>query len=224
MLRGFWDTGDSERESLENTMQEMIEQLQEKLKDKLPEKRYLHTVGVRYTAEALAMRYGVSLEQAGTAGVLHDCAKYLSGDKMLERCRKFHIPISESEEKNPSLLHAKLGVYYARNRYYIEDKDVLSAIRWHTTGKEDMTTLEKIVFLADYIEPHRKVIPGLDQIRRIAFLDLDQAVYLTLKGTIDYLQEKSADQINPKVFDPKTMEAFEYYQNTENEQKERKQI
>ena len=76
------------------------------------------------------------------------------------------------EQKNPSLLHAKLGVYYAKHRYEIDDEQILAAIRWHTTGRPEMTLLEKIVFLADYIEPNRKLIPGLTQIRQIAFVIL----------------------------------------------------
>lgn len=192
-------------------MQEEIEKLQKKIKDKLPEKRYNHTVGVRYTAQSLAMRYGEDLERAAYAGILHDCAKYCSGEKMLEKCQKHGIAITEVENKNPQLLHAKLGVYYARHRYGVDDEEVLSAIRWHTTGKAAMTLLEKIVFLADYIEPNRKLIPGLRQIRELAFCDLDAAICKTLENTISYLQKQDKSASNAKSYDPNTVSAYEYY-------------
>lgn len=191
-------------------MQEEIEEIQEMLKEKISAKLFRHVVGVRYTAEALAMCHGVSMVQAGTAGILHDCAKYMTAEKMLKKCQKHEIPISSSEKKNPMLLHAKLGAYLAEHKYGIRDSEVLSAIRWHTTGKEEMTTLEQIVFLADYIEPHRKMIPGLDQVRRAAFQDLEGAVFLTLKNTISYLEEQSK-KTGKKTFDPKTQEAYRYY-------------
>lgn len=192
-------------------MQEEIEKLQEALRDRLPEKRFWHTVGVRYTAEALAMRYGVSIDKAALAGVLHDCAKYMHGEKMLAKCHKYNISVTDIERQNPQLLHAKLGVYYAKYRYGVEEEEILSAIRWHTTGRAEMAVLEKIVFLADYIEPHRKQIDGLEQIRKVAFVDLDQAVYLTLKNTVDYLKEQTEEKRNLKVFDPSTQAAYEYY-------------
>lgn len=191
-------------------MQEEIEEIQEKLQKKVSPKLFRHIVGVRYTAEALAMRYNVSMDQAGTAGVLHDCAKYMTGEKMYQKCQKHQIAISPSEEKNPMLLHAKLGAYLAEHKYGVQDPEVLSAIRWHTTGKENMTVLEQIVFLADYIEPHRKMIPGLDQVRRMAFQNLEEAVYLTLKNTVSYLEEQAV-KTGKKKFDPTTQAAYQYY-------------
>ncbi len=192
-------------------MQKEIENLQDQLRERLPEKRFWHTVGVRYTAEALAMRYGIDLNQAGIAGVLHDCAKYMSGEQMYEKCQKYQIAVTQVEKMNPELLHAKLGKYYAEHRYGIQDTEILSAIRWHTTGKEDMTILEQVIFLADYIEPHRKQIPGLDEIRKMAFVDLEEAVYLTMKNTVSYL-EGQAKKTKVKLFDPATQAAYRYYE------------
>lgn len=191
-------------------MQEEIEQMQERLRGKLPEKRFLHTVGVRYTAELLAMRYDVDINRAGMAGVLHDCAKYMTGKKMLEKCQKHHIKVTDIERENLQLLHAKLGAYFAEHKYGVTDTEILSAIRWHTTGKAEMTTLEQIIFLADYIEPHRRMIPGLTEIRRQAFVDLEDAVYMTLKNTVEYLESQSEEK-NAKLFDPETQAAYQYY-------------
>lgn len=192
-------------------MQEEMEQLQVQMQDLLPKKRFWHTVGVRYTAEALAMRYDVDIDQAGIAGVLHDCAKYMTGEKMYEKCLKYQIAVTEVEKNNPELLHAKLGAYFAEHKYGIKEPGILSAIRWHTTGKEDMSPLEQIVFLADYIEPHRKRIPGLEEIRRMAFVDLEEAVYLTMKNTVSYL-EGQAEKTGKKLFDPATQAAYRYYE------------
>lgn len=194
-------------------MQEEIEKLQDQLREKLPDKRFRHTVGVRYIAEALAMRYGIDMERAGTAGILHDCAKYMTGEKMYEKCMKYQIAVTESEKKNPELLHAKLGKYFAEHTYGVCDSEILSAIRWHTTGKENMTPLEQIIFLADYIEPNRKQIPGLEEIRRMAFVDLEEAVYLTMKNTVSYLE----GQEGKRLFDPATQAAFRYYDKKRNE-------
>ena len=104
--------------------------------------------------------------------------------------------------------YRKTGVYYAKHRYEIDDEQILAAIRWHTTGRPEMTLLEKIVFLADYIEPNRKLIPGLTQVRQIAFCDIDKAVCMTLENTVSYLKGSSRGM---KCFDPNTKQAYEYY-------------
>ena len=188
---------------------ESMEDIQKKLKKILKPKRYNHTLGVRYTAQAMAMRFGEDMEKAGFAGVLHDCAKYMEDKEILEKCDKHHISCSEAERKMPHLLHAKLGVYYARKKYGISDEQILSAIRWHTTGKPSMTALEKIIFIADYIEPGRKMVPDMEKIRRVSFLDLDEAMYLILKNTLSYLQD---ERMESKGFiDPYTTDAYEYY-------------
>ena len=139
-------------------------------------KRFEHTLGVEYTAAALAMRYGSDIDSARAAGLLHDCAKCLSDEKRLSICRKNHIPVTEVERKNPFLLHAKAGAYLAREKYGIKDPDILNAIRSHTTGRKNMSLLEKIIFVADYIEPGRKHAPNLTDIRKLAFLDINRAM------------------------------------------------
>lgn len=121
------------------------DELQKKLEHILKPGRFRHTVGVRYTAQAMAMRFGENVEQIGVAGVLHDCAKYMTEDDMLAECKKYGIECTEVEKKQPHLLHAKLGACYAKEKYGITDGQVLSAIRWHTTGRPDMTDFEKII-------------------------------------------------------------------------------
>ncbi len=168
-------------------------------------RRFEHTLGVEYTSAALAMRYGGDLENARVAGLLHDCAKCLSDEKMLSICKKNHIPVTEVERKNPFLLHAKVGACLAREKYGVKEPDILNAIRSHTTGRRDMSLLEKIVFVADYIEPGRRHAPRLGEIRKLAFVDIDQALREILRDTLAYLKTSEGD------IDPMTEETWRYY-------------
>ncbi|MBP3468137.1 MAG: bis(5'-nucleosyl)-tetraphosphatase (symmetrical) YqeK [Lachnospiraceae bacterium] len=175
------------------------------LSKQLDPKRYEHTIGVAYTAAALAMRYHADVEKAYLAGLLHDCAKCIDTDEKLALCKKYKVKLSEFEIENPFLIHAKLGSCLAEKKYEVSDPDVLSAIRYHTTGKADMSLLEKIVFSADYIEPGRKMIPGLEEIRETIFVDLDRAVYMILEGTMRHLKNKD------QPIDQASIDAYEFY-------------
>lgn len=187
-------------------------QLETELKKVLKQKRYEHTLGVRYTAASMAMRYGYDIRKAELAGLLHDCAKGFSEEELLAMAEKHEIVVTPSERKAPYLLHAKVGAFLAEHTYGVTDEEVLEAIRYHTTGKPDMTLLEKIIFIADYIEPNRKMIEGLSESRRLAFEDLDQAMYHILANTLAYLQKKNdSDSI-----DATTKSAYEYYRNKTN--------
>lgn len=168
-------------------------------------KRFEHTQGVEYTAAALAMRYGIDIDSARAAGLLHDCAKCLSDEKRLSICKKNHIQVTEVERKNPFLLHAKVGAYLAREKYGIKDPDILNAIQNHTTGRKNMSLLEKIIFVADYIEPGRKHAPDLAVVRKLAFIDIDRALLKILRDTLQYLKTSGGD------IDPMTEETWRYY-------------
>ena len=133
-----------------------IQDIQNKLRKNLKGNRYIHTLGVEYTSVCLAMKYEADLEKAELAGLLHDCAKELPEKKLIKICRDHGEKISTMEFKQPFLLHGKAGACLARNKFGVEDEEVLDAIRYHTTGRPAMTLLEKIVFVADYIEPNRK--------------------------------------------------------------------
>ena len=182
-----------------------LKKIKKKLKNELDESRYEHTIGVMDTAACLAMRYGADLTQALVAGLLHDCAKCIPNDKKLKLCRKNGIEVTPFEEKAPFLLHAKLGAWMAEHEYHVSDPAILSAIACHTTGKPDMSLLDKIVFIADYIEPGRNKAPGLPEIRRLSFTDIDQALIRILSDTLDYLAS-SNDPI-----DPATQNVLVYY-------------
>lgn len=179
--------------------------IENRLKKDLTDNRYRHTLGVTYTATALAMCYGADIQKARLAGLLHDCAKCIPNAEKISICKKEKIKVTDFELEHPVLLHAKLGAFVARTKYKVKDEDVLNAIIWHTTGKPEMTLLEKIVFIADYIEPNRDKAPHLDEIRRLAFSDLDLCVYEIMKDTIEYLQK------NPKSMDTMTLSAYNYY-------------
>ena len=172
---------------------ENIDLIKADLKEKLPKKRYEHTLGVAYTAAALAMCYGEDILKAELAGILHDVAKAKKSFELKDDMKGYIDPYTDGAyvdliaNKAPQILHAVYAPYLAKKDYKIEDKDILSAIRWHTTGKKNMTMLEKIVFVADYIEPNRKKLPDLDRIRTLSFHDISEAVKVIAKSTIEYL-------------------------------------
>ena len=180
-------------------------EIEKKLKKALDKERYTHTMGVMYTAASLAMRHGADMEQALYAGLLHDCAKCVPNREKLKLCKKHKIHVSLSEERNPFLLHAKLGEYLARKKYDVDDPDILDAIRYHTTGRPAMSLMEKVIYVADYIEPRRFKAPNLDRIRGLAFVDLDKAVCGIMSDTLDYLKK------TPENIDKTTEEACLYY-------------
>ena len=168
-------------------MKYTIEDIQEKLRKKLKGSRYVHTLGVEYTSVCLAMKYGENLETAELSGLLHDYAKELPEKKLIQICRDHGERISKMEYQNPFLLHGKAGACLARDKFGIDDANILNAIRYHTTGRPGMTLVEKIVFVADYIEPNRKKADNLTELRRMAFENLDETVLRILEQTLDYL-------------------------------------
>ncbi|BCJ99670.1 hydrolase [Anaerocolumna chitinilytica] len=188
-------------------MNEDLYQLEKKLGDLLPKKRYFHSLGVMSTAFSMALVFGADSEKATIAGLLHDCAKYMTGEEMLKECIANGVPVKQVEMLKPDLLHAKLGAFYAKTVYNIEDEEILSAITWHTTGKPDMTVLEKIIFVSDYLEPNRSSsgIPNLNDVRKLSFRNLDEAVLQILGDTIAYLTETG------KLIDETTADTYDFY-------------
>ena len=191
-----------------NAMQK-LEDIKLDLEQALPQKRYDHSIGVMYTAAALAMHYNVNIDDAMLAGLLHDGAKQLSLEEMLDLSKKQDVMISVFEEKNLELLHSKIGAILAETKYNVKNSYILEAIRCHTTGKPNMSTLDKIIFLADFIEPGRKNFPGLDTIRTSTFKNLDQGMALALKHSLNYLKKQQIE------IDKMTIDAYQYYKNRE---------
>ena len=184
---------------------EELKKIKKDLKRELDKNRYQHTLGVMYTASCLAMRYGGDLQQAMFAGLLHDCAKCIPADRQIHLCEKNHILMREVERKNPHLLHANLGAFLAKTEYGIKDKTVLHAIEVHTTGAPNMGLLDKLLFVADYIEPHRDKAPNLTEVRTLAFEEINEAVLRILYDTIHYLDQRRGS------VDPVTYDTYEFY-------------
>lgn len=179
--------------------------IQKELSKRLDNKRYEHTLGVAYTAACMAMRYECDINKAYLAGLLHDCAKCMSHEERMTYCKKHKLEVSEYEKQNPALLHAKVGADLCKRKYDVDDEEIASAVRYHTTGRPGMTLLEKIIFISDYLEPHRNDAEDLPIVRRQVFEDIDLALRTILKDTLEYL--KGSD----KVIDPMTTQTYEYY-------------
>lgn len=182
-----------------------LQKITKKLKKYLDEDRLWHTLGVMHTAAAMAMVYHEDMEKAQLAGLLHDCAKCIPSKKKIKLCNENHIPVSSFEKEHPFLLHGKVGAWIAEEKYGVKDREILEAITWHTTGKPEMSVLEKIIYIADYIEPARDKAPRLKEIRTLAFQDLDRCMYEILKDSLEYLNT------HPEDLDPTTEKAYDYY-------------
>ena len=149
----------------------------------LKHKRIPHVLGTEQEAIRLAERYGADVEKARVAALLHDCTKKLDMDEQLALCRHYGIQLDELERQALKLLHAKTGAAIARDVFGVDD-EVYRAIWWHTTGHAGMTLLEKIMYLADYIEPSRD-FPGVDKLRAVCYKDLDEGLLMGLEMTIE---------------------------------------
>ncbi len=186
-----------------------MKKIKKYLKKHLTKDRYHHTLGVASTAVAMAMRYNPDpsnsnfIKRAELAGLLHDCAKCMDNNKKLRICEKNNLSCSSFEKSHPYLLHGKVGAYIAQTKFKIEDNDILQAITWHTTGRPDMSLLEKIIFIADYIEPSRNPVPELNLIRQLAFVDIDKAMEKILSNTLKFLESKGnpIDKMTQTTYD-----------------------
>ncbi|OHX53547.1 phosphohydrolase [Planococcus salinarum] len=173
------------------------------VKKRLPDNRYAHVVGVLNTATALAIRFGVPQEKAQVAAILHDVAKFSDKEWMKS--------IMEKEAMDPLLLeyhselwHAPVGAYVAAYEFGVEDEDVLNAIRYHTTGRAGMSDLEKVVYIADLVEPNRK-FKGVEELRQLKEQGLDVMMEACVKHSIDFLVSK-----NQPVY-PDSLKCYEYF-------------
>lgn len=166
-----------------------ISEMMNKLIGVLSEKRYNHSIGVMEEACKLAAHYQADVRKAEIAGLLHDCAKHIGEQDAFLMLRRYGEEPDEIQKASFQLLHGLLGYYIAKEQYGVNDEEILRAIYWHTTGKAGMNLLEKIIFVADYIEPGR-VFDGLDEIRKTAYSDLDLCVQLCADSTIRYVLSK----------------------------------
>ncbi len=183
-----------------------MEKLEKVVVDLLNPNRVAHVLGVRDTAEKLALRWGADVTDAGRAGILHDITKALDGPLQLTLCQEYGTLLDDFSSHNPKTLHALTGSLVSE-RIFGENSAVNEAIRHHTTGKANMNLLEKIVYVADYMEPNRK-FPGVEKLRELAFSDLDAALKLGLEMTLTQLTEQKRE------ISPETREALDYLNQT----------
>ena len=181
------------------------------LEQELNYKRFVHTLAVAGTAASLAMCYGADIEKAEIAGLLHDCAKCLDVRKMQRLCEKAGLEISPYERSSGSLLHSKAGSVLAAEKYGVTDPDLLNAIRYPAPGRPGMSLLEKIIFVADYIEPGRFSAKNLPLVRKMAFADIDEALLKILYDTLVYLNSTG------NTVDPMTQKTYDYYKRLDEE-------
>ncbi len=166
--------------------------------------RIAHVRGCEETAARLARRWGDDPENAAEAGILHDITKKLSTDEQLRLVEKYGIVLDDADIAAPQTLHALTGAWFSREHFGVPD-NIFSAIEWHTTGRAGMTTLEKIVYLADFIEPTRD-FPGVERVRTSAFEDLDRAMIEALQMSMDVVVRRGA------VPHPRSAEALRWLQ------------
>ena len=180
-----------------------MEELEQVVTGLLKPSRVNHVLGCRDTAVELAKRWGADETDAARAGILHDVTKALDGPLQLTLCAEYGTILTDFEIKYPKTLHALTGALVAE-RIFGENEAVVNAIRHHTTGKADMSLLEKIIYVADYMEPNRD-FPGVEDLRRLAFSDLDGALKLGLQMTLEHLKRQGAE------VSPESRDALAYF-------------
>ena len=172
-----------------------IEKIKKDLKEKLSENRYEHSLRVADYCRRLARIYNTNENKAYLSGLVHDCAKNLEEYYMLNNKVDSDIIFDTEEKNNPKIQHGPIGAVVCKNIYGIVDDEILSGIRYHTTAKEDMSMLEKILFISDKIEPNRKY-DTVEELRKLADCDIDKAIIKFLNDSFDYLEKKS-ERIHP---------------------------
>lgn len=169
--------------------EEIVNSSKTKLISSIGYERYLHSVRVMEEAIKLARVFNGDIDKAAIAGLFHDCGKFEDEYELLKKAYDFDIIQSDIHIDNSALIHGILGSVIARQEFQIEDIDIINAIRYHTTGRPNMTLLEKIIYISDYIEPGRK-FPGVDEIRKLAYKDINKALLKAMDRSINYLIDK----------------------------------
>ncbi|NLZ49634.1 MAG: HD domain-containing protein [Clostridiales bacterium] len=174
------------------------------IQDKLSPKRYNHVLGVRDTAVKLARTYGENEEKASLAALLHDCAKNMEDLALIKLVKNNGYIPDKVEMQAPQLLHGRVAAIIAKYEMGIGDSSIYDAVTYHTTGRERMSLLEKIIYIADYIEPSRD-FPGVEALREESFINLDKAMLMSLENTIKHIIDRG------QLLHPNTVEARNYF-------------
>lgn len=167
-------------------------------------KRFQHSVNVMDTAILLSNHYGCDVEKAKVAAVLHDFAKDFPKDKMIDACIRYQIPEFQTFGYISSVLHGPVAAWIAKDEFEVEDPDTRNSIYFHTTGRPNMSLLEKVIYIADYIEPNRK-FDGVEELRKLAYKDIDRCMLHGLNMTIETVVSKGS------MLNPVTVEARNFY-------------
>lgn len=181
-----------------------ISEIKEYIEKNFSEKRKLHTEGVRQTSIMLALKYGADPEKAEIAALFHDMYRGVSENSLNYYVK--HLGLDKKYIDNANLAHGKIAAIIMERDFGINDKDIIDAVSFHTTGRAGMSTLEKVIYLADAIEPNRNY-PGVDKLRKAADEDLDKACLMSLKSTADFVRSAG------KYLDEDTLHAEEYLEN-----------
>lgn len=161
--------------------------IQNEVKNMLTFDRFTHSLGVEKEAIKLGKRYGADIDKCRIAAIVHDCQKDLDDEKLIKRAIEYKIDIDKIQLNSPQLLHGPVGALYCKEKFGIEDEDILNAVYYHTTGRENMSLLEKIIYIADIIEENRNYFPELESIRHEAYKNLDSALIMSADSTIAYV-------------------------------------
>lgn len=172
------------------TIEEAYDKVRETIMVTLNNKRYLHTINVEKEAIKLAEFYNVNVEKCRLAASAHDCAKYMTDDMLLERCNYYNIHVDNVQKSFPQLLHGPVGAMYLKKTLGIDDDEIINAVFYHTTGRNNMTIMEKIIYISDVIEEGRH-FPGIDEIRSLVYTDLDMALLVSCNRTISYIVDNN---------------------------------
>lgn len=186
-----------------NMDKELVKKLDDFIKVRLNEKRYRHTMGVVETSAKLAERYGADTEKAHIAALFHDACKNLDIDEMNSLVEKYHI--GDVYIDKPQLAHSKLAAAIIQDRFGVDDEDIINAISYHTTGRAEMSLLEKIIYISDAVEPNRSY-PGVEKRYRLAFEDIDRAGYEITDNAIRLVTEAGM------YLDPDSIAARDWFQ------------
>lgn len=218
-IREMIETGKDFRSYIPQSVAEYIENkglygyknygLKTLLRQRLSEKRYLHSLGVAKTARMLAEKNGADPEKAEIAGLLHDITKNLGPSEQIDFCKENGIPLSADDLQSPQVIHAVTGAWYIKNVIGIDDEEIISAARYHTTGKKGINLLEKIIYVSDLVEPTRNY-PDVEYYRDLAVKDLDRALFEAMRWIIEDKKEKGENihKDTLEMFDEYTKNGF----------------
>ena len=176
-----------------------IDEIEQYAKGQISKSRFKHILGVAKTARELAVIYNEDIDKAVIAALLHDIAKEFSSSKKKDCCQEYHIYLDEYLKRNIHLTHGEIAAQIAKRQCNIKDQDTLNAIANHTLGRRNMSNLEKIIYLADIIEPNRRPRVGLGKLRRLAYTNLEDAMKDALKSNVVYLNAKNKE-VHPIIY------------------------